>query len=67
MRGTCYCGRVGEIEDREPIVDVGGERALRYPYCGLTDRLLWLPEDERLSLFKEAERRSARGGSSTIA
>jgi hypothetical protein len=30
VREACFCGRVGEIEDREPVSLDGGERALRH-------------------------------------
>ncbi len=29
VREVCFCGRVGEIEDREPVSLDGGERTLR--------------------------------------
>lgn len=56
MQEVCYCGRAGEIEDREPVRD-GTERALRCPDCGHLDQLLWLSDDARRSVLKEAERR----------
>ena len=31
MREACYCGRVGEVEDREPVWRDGRTEALRCP------------------------------------
>ena len=56
MLESCYCGRSGEIEDREPVAMDGG-RALRCPDCGHLDRLGWLPEESRRQAFDEAESR----------
>ena len=60
MRETCYCGRIGEIEDRVPVDTEDGERALMCPSegCGHVDRLEWLPEETRTLLIEEAERKS---------
>lgn len=62
MREACFCGRIGEVEDREPVTTATGERALRCPdeACGHTDRLDWLPEDAKGLLFEEADRRQRR-------
>lgn len=59
MREACYCGRTGEIEDREPVVDAKGERALRCPVetCGHVDYLLGFSAETRLRLFEEAASR----------
>ena len=57
MREACYCGRSGEVEDREPVVTGAGGQALRGPDCGHLDRLNWLPEDARRRAFGEAELR----------
>ena len=57
MRESCYCGRKGEIEDRESVATEGGGRALRCPDCGHLDRLHWPPEEARRHAFEEAERR----------
>ena len=55
MPEVCYCGRVGEIEDRLAVLDCGvGNTALRCPECGHTDRLEWLPAITRWPVFKEA-------------
>ncbi|MCA1704913.1 MAG: GNAT family N-acetyltransferase, partial [Actinobacteria bacterium] len=42
MREVCYCGRTGEVESREPVLNNDGRQALRCPECGHTDRLEWL-------------------------
>jgi hypothetical protein len=47
MLESCFCGRTGEFEDREPVVTRDGERALRCPDCGHLDHLTWLPEEAR--------------------
>ena len=60
MLESCYCGRTGEIEDREPVTTGDGERALRCPDCGHLDRLDWLPEEARRHVFEEAVRRHPR-------
>lgn len=59
MQEACFCGRVGEIEDREPIVDANGERVLRCPNdsCGHLDYLRGLADDARLRIFDEAAHR----------
>ena len=57
MLESCYCGRTGEIEDREPVATGDGGRALRCPDCGHLERLDWLPERARRNAFEEAESR----------
>lgn len=57
MQEVCYCGRTGEIEDREPVATNDGGQALRCPECGHLDHLEWLPEDNRRLVFQEAERK----------
>ena len=62
MRENCYCGRTGEIEDREPVSDGAGGSILRCPECGHLDPLLWLPEEARQRVLEEAaSRRSSQG------
>ncbi len=56
MQEACYCGRTGEIEDREPVIDGDGRAALECPRCGHLDHLSWLPNQE--PVFEEARRRS---------
>jgi hypothetical protein len=57
MRETCFCGRSGELEDREPILDSEARWVLRCPSCGHLDSLKWLTEDVSLLLWGEAVRR----------
>jgi hypothetical protein len=57
MLESCYCGRTGEIEDREPVTSEDGRRALRCPECGHLDSLDWLPGEARRHALEEAERR----------
>ncbi len=58
MRESCYCGRVGEVEDREPAYEGDRIEALRCPRCGHLDPLPWLDAAARHSVFGEAERRA---------
>lgn len=58
MREACYCGRSGEVEDREPVLRNGRIEALRCPRCGHLDPLPYLADDARREVFEEAERRS---------
>jgi hypothetical protein len=57
MLESCYCGRTGETEDREPVVADDGRRALRCPdeHCGHLEYLEWLPEEARRTVFEGAE------------
>ncbi len=57
MLEACFCGRTGEIEDREPVLTGDGARALRCPECGQLDSLNWLPDEARRDVIEEAERR----------
>lgn len=57
MLESCYCGRTGEIEDREPVTTEDGGRALRCPECGHLDSLIWLPEEARRHIFEETGHR----------
>jgi diadenosine tetraphosphatase ApaH/serine/threonine PP2A family protein phosphatase len=57
MRETCFCGRGGELEDREPVLDTRGYWLLRCPTCGHLDDLEWLTEEAALLLWGEARRR----------
>lgn len=57
MKKACFCGRRGEITDREPIPGDDGRWALRCLDCGHTDYLEWLPEEASLALWGEAKRR----------
>jgi uncharacterized C2H2 Zn-finger protein len=55
MKESCFCGRVGELEDRTPMFD--GYEVLRCPKCGHLDRLEWLAEDARRPVLEEAHGR----------
>jgi len=57
MRESCLCGRNGELEDREPILDARGRWVLRCPDCGHLDDLGWLFEEAALIVWGEARRR----------
>ena len=59
MQQACYCGRVGQIEELQPILldAAGGERALRCTCCGYVDYLQWLSKEAQELVFEEAERR----------
>ncbi len=54
MRESCFCGRLGELEDREPVFDPGGYWLLRCPSCGHLDDLGWLSEEAALLLWATA-------------
>ena len=58
MREACYCGRVGDMEDREPVLRDSRTEALRCPRCGHLDPLPQLDADDRRAVFEEAERRA---------
>jgi hypothetical protein len=59
MLESCYCGRTGEIEDRESVVAADGRRALGCPRedCGHLEYLEWLPEEARRTVFERMERK----------
>jgi hypothetical protein len=65
MLEICFCGRNGELEDREPVLDAEARRVLRCPSCGHLDNLAWLGEDTALLIWGEAVDR--RGGASEAA
>jgi hypothetical protein len=56
MQEVCYCGRSGDIEQRNHVIDGDGREALECPECGHLDHLSWLPEDTRARLFAETKR-----------
>jgi hypothetical protein len=58
MQEVYYCGRVGRLEDRLPIVDERARGAFRCRGCGHVDHLLWLSDDGRSRIFEEAGRSS---------
>ena len=57
MKEDCFCGRRGEITDREPILDESGRWALTCRSCGHTDYLEWLSVEGGLVLWGEAKPR----------
>jgi hypothetical protein len=57
MRESCFCGRNGELEDREPVLDARGRWLLRCPDCGYLDDLGWLTEEAGLMVWGEARHR----------
>ena len=57
MRESCYCGRSGEISDREPVTLKDGVTGLACPSCGHTDRLEWLSGEARGLILEEAIRK----------
>ena len=59
MKESCFCGRTGDVEDRKPVPDSEGRRALECPDCGHADYLQWLPEEASLLVWEEATRRRA--------
>ena len=61
MREACFCGRVGEVEDREPVYAGEGEWGLGCPACGHLDRLPWLSEERPRQTLREAARRRSAG------
>ena len=65
MREACFCGRVGEIEDREPVSLDGGERALRCE-CGHLERVAWLSGENRKEVFEEKPSRGRRDAGSRM-
>ena len=67
MLETCYCGRTGEIESREPVVDDEGRQALRCPDCGHLDHLSWLPAETRQPMFEKAAEIASSGKATTAA
>ena len=56
-RESCFCGRIGELEDREPVYAGAGEWGLRCPMCGHIDRLEAWSEMARAWTLAEAARR----------
>ena len=57
MKESCFCGRIGDVEERMPVLDASGKRALACPNCGHPDYLEWLPEEASFLLWKEAQNR----------
>lgn len=67
MREVCFCGRSGEVEDREPVSLDSGGQALKCPDCGHKDRVDWLSGEARTDVLEEAAKRHARRKSPTAA
>jgi uncharacterized C2H2 Zn-finger protein len=61
MKGTCYCGRTGEVEDWEPVYLRDGECPLTCPDCGHLVDLHWLSRDTRKPMLEESARRRLEG------
>ena len=56
-RESCFCGWVGELEDREPVYAGDGDWGLRCPMCDHLDRLEAWSEAARAWALAEAARR----------
>ena len=56
-RESCFCGWVGELEDRELVYTGAGEWGLGCPMCGRLDRLEAWSEAARAWTLAEAARR----------
>jgi hypothetical protein len=54
MREVCFCGWLGELEDRGYVYLGEGESGLACPQCGHIDRLDFLPEQNRRDLLSGA-------------
>jgi hypothetical protein len=59
-RESCFCGWVGELEDRELVYAGAGEWGLGCPMCGHLDRLEAWSEAARAWILAEVERRRKR-------
>jgi len=59
-REICFCGWVGEVEDREPVYVGDGEWGLGCPMCGHLDRLeAWSEAARSWTLAEAAWRRES--------
>jgi hypothetical protein len=59
-REICFCGWVGELEDREPVYAGDGEWGLGCPMCGHLDRLeAWSEAARSCTLAEAAWRRES--------
>ena len=65
-RESCFCGWVGELEDRELVYAGDGESGLSCPECGHLDRLEAWSDAARTATFAEAARRRGSTVESTI-
>jgi hypothetical protein len=57
MIEICFCGREGQLEDREPVLDREVRWLLRCRSCGHLDDLRWLADEKALMVWGEARRR----------
>jgi hypothetical protein len=59
-REICFCGWIGELEDREPVYAGDGEWGLGCPMCGHLDRLeAWSEAARGRTLAEAAQRRES--------
>ncbi len=65
-REICFCGWIGELEDREPVNAGAGEWGLGFPMCGHLDRLEAWSDAARAATLAEAARRRGIAVESTI-
>lgn len=54
MLEVCFCGRIGDVRDREPVLDEGGKWLLKCRDCGHLDDLGWLPGEAGFLVWGEA-------------
>ena len=59
MQEVCCrpCGRRAEVDDRDPLWEVGGSEALQCPECGHLDSLALFNADARRLVFEAAVKR----------
>jgi hypothetical protein len=57
MQEACYCGRTGDLRNREPVLSDNSRWALRCPDCSRLDYLHWLSDEAGLVLWGEAKER----------
>ena len=57
MREFCYCGRYGDIEDRDLVFGLKGDIGLRCPRCGHVGALGWQSPQEQAAVWTEIQRR----------
>ncbi len=56
-REICFCGWVGDLEDRNPTYTDDGDLGLGCPMCGRLDRLEAWSDAARAATLAEAARR----------
>jgi glutaredoxin 3 len=57
VKESCFCGQSEEPGYREPVLNEGGQWALRCPDCGHLDDLSWVSEEARPLVLGLARRR----------